>query len=199
MKLFASIAAIANKIKHDKINAFAAEAALFIVMSFIPCLILLMLLVKYTPLSEEMVISMVSSAFPPAFVPAIADNVHTVYSEVNRAAFFIVIISTIWAAGKGFVSLIDGLNTVFGIKDEHNWFIKRIYAILYTLIFLVIIVLCIVIYVLGYRINAFLEIKAPFVARITSRILQFRVLIMIVILTLLFTFLYVAIPFTIAS
>ena len=194
MKLFASIAAISTKIKHDKINAFAAEAALFLIMSFIPFLILLMLLVKYTPLTEQMIISALESVLPPAFVPYITINVHKVYSDVNHAALFIVIISILWAAGKGFVSLIDGLNAVFGIKDEHNWIIKRLFAILHTLIFLVIIVLCVVIYVLGYKINSFLELKAPFVTRITNRILQFRALIMVIILTLLFTFLYVAIP-----
>lgn len=194
MKLFASFAVVGNKIKHDKINAFAAEAALFLIMSFIPFLILLMLLVKYTPLTEQMIISALESVLPPAFVPYITSNVHKVYSEVNHAAIFIVVISILWAAGKGFVSLIDGLNAVFGIKDEHNWIIKRLFAILHTLIFLVIIVLCVVIYVLGYKINAFLELKAPFVTRITNRILQFRALIMVIILTLLFTFLYVAIP-----
>ena len=61
MKFFASIAAISTKIKHDKINAFAAESALFIIMSFIPCLILLMLIVKYTPLTEELILNFVNS------------------------------------------------------------------------------------------------------------------------------------------
>lgn len=194
MKLFASFAVVGNKIKHDKINAFAAEAALFIIMSFIPCLILLMLLVKYTPLTEQMVIKALESVFPPAFVPSITSNVHKVYTDVNHTALLIAILSILWAAGKGFVSLIDGLNQVFGIKDEHNWIIKRLFAILYTLIFLVIIVLCVVIYMLGYRINGILEQRAPVVAKITDKILQFRALIMVVILTLLFTFLYVAIP-----
>ena len=98
------------------------------------------------------------------------------------------------AAGKGFVSLIDGLNAVFNIKEHRNWFVIRLYAILYTIIFLVIILLCVVIYVLGYRINDFFKVKAPVISDILDKILAFRALIVIFVLTVLFTFLYVAIP-----
>lgn len=155
MKFFASIAAISTKIKHDKINAFAAESALFIIMSFIPCLILLMLVVKYTPLTEELILNFVNDVVPSAFVPTATKHIHDAYTDANFTMILISGISLIWAAGKGFVSLIDGLNAVFNIKEHRNWFVIRLYAILYTIIFLVIILLCVVIYVLGYRINDF--------------------------------------------
>lgn len=192
--LFKTISVISKKSKADYLNAFAAEASLFIIMSFIPCLILLMLIVKYTPLTEEMILTVVSNAFPTAFVPAIQKSIHTVYNDVNTTMLFITIISILWAAGKGFVSLIDGLNSVYAIKEHRNWIVLRLYSILYTLIFLVIIASCIVIYVLGYRINEIIERKAPFVANITNVILQFRAFIMVLLLTMLFTFLYVLIP-----
>ena len=192
--LFKTISVISKKSKADYLNAFAAEASLFIIMSFIPCLILLMLIVKYTPLTEEMILTVVSNAFPTSFVPAIQKSIHTVYNDVNTTMLFITIISILWAAGKGFVSLIDGLNSVYAIKEHRNWIVLRLYSILYTLIFLVIIASCIVIYVLGYRINEIIERKAPFVANITNVILQFRAFIMVLLLTMLFTFLYVLIP-----
>lgn len=194
MKLFASIAVISNKVKHDKINAFAAEAALFVILSFVPCIILLMLLVRYTPLSEDMVLNVVNNMAPQPFIPALTRMVNDIYSNVNASAFFLAVIAVIWAAGKGFVSLIDGLNAVFDINEHRNWIRIRLYAILYTLIFLIIIVTCLVIYVLGYRIKDILMVRAPFVHRVFEIILQFRAIIVILLLTTLFTFLYVAIP-----
>lgn len=194
MKFFASIAAISTKIKHDKINAFAAESALFIIMSFIPCLILLMLIVKYTPLTEELILNFVNDVVPSAFVPTATKHIHDAYTDANFTMILISGISLIWAAGKGFVSLIDGLNAIFNIKEHRNWFVIRLYAILYTIIFLVIILLCVVIYVLGYRINDFFKVKAPVISDILDKILAFRALIVIFVLTVLFTFLYVAIP-----
>lgn len=193
-EIFASIAAISTKIKHDKINAFAAESALFIIMSFIPCLILLMLIVKYTPLTEELILNFVNDVVPSAFVPTATKHIHDAYTDANFTMILISGISLIWAAGKGFVSLIDGLNAVFNIKEHRNWFVIRLYAILYTIIFLVIILLCVVIYVLGYRINDFFKVKAPVISDILDKILAFRALIVIFVLTVLFTFLYVAIP-----
>ncbi len=194
MKLFASIAVISNKVKHDKLNAFAAEAALFIIVSFVPFIILLMLLVKYTPLTEAMVLNAVNDFAPKAFIPSISRMVSDIYGSVSHTAFFLTVFSVIWAAGKGFVSLIDGLNAVFDIKENRNWIKIRLYAILYTLIFLVIIVTCIIIYVLGYRLKNFFSLKVPFIGRVFDMILQFRSLIVILLLTILFTFLYVAIP-----
>lgn len=192
--LFVSIAAVSNKVKADKVNAFAAEASLFIIMSFIPCLLLLMILTKYTPLTEDLILKFLEFVFPKAFLPTITQNFSMAQKEVSNTLVFITIFSILWASGKGFVSLIDGLNSVFDIKEHRNWIVLRLYAILYTIIFLVIILLCTVIYFLGHKINDYFEVNAPMIAKITDRIIQFRVLIMIVILTLLFTFLYVAIP-----
>lgn len=194
MKLFASIAVIGNKIKHDKINAFAAESALFLIMSAIPCLILLMLIVKYTPLTEDIILNVANNVLPKAFEASAKKTIHNVYTSTNTTVIFFVILSIIWAAGRGFVSLIDGLNAVFDIKEQRNWIKIRLYAILYTIIFLIIIVVCIVIYVLGYRIHDIVSVKAPFIGGIIDKILQFRSLIVVFVLTLLFTFLYVAIP-----
>jgi membrane protein len=153
-----------------------------------------MLLVRYTPLTEEMVLTAVNNMAPKPFIPAISRMVNDIYSNVNATAFFLAIIAVLWAAGKGFVSLIDGLNAVFDIDEHRNWIRIRLYAILYTVIFLIIIVTCLVIYVLGYRIKDILMDRAPFVHRVFEIILQFRALIVTLLLTVLFTFLYVAIP-----
>ena len=67
MKLFASIAVIANKVKEDYVSAFAAQAALFVIMSFVPFLILLLTLIKYTPLTEEVLLQFVTNFAPDAF------------------------------------------------------------------------------------------------------------------------------------
>ena len=107
MKFFASIAAISTKIKHDKINAFAAESALFfIIMSFIPCLILLMLIVKYTPLTEELILNFVNDVVPSAFVPTATKHIHDAYTDANFTMILISGISLICAAGKGFLLMV---------------------------------------------------------------------------------------------
>lgn len=194
MKLFASIAVIANKVKEDYVSAFAAQAALFVIMSFVPFLILLLTLIKYTPLTEEVLLQFVTNFAPDAFKASLSSIIGQLYTGADTPLFLISIISILWTAGKGCNALIEGLNSVFDIKERRNGFVLRLYSILYTVIFVVIIVVCLIIYILGNQILNFITKHVPFVTNIIEALLNIRVLLSVGLFTIFFTFLYVAIP-----
>lgn len=194
MRIFKEISIISNKMKKDNLSAFAAEATLFIILSFVPFIMLLLMLVQYTPLSEGMLINFVESFAPDAFKEAFVSIIDQLYSDTGSGIIIVTVFSTLWAAGKGFVSLIDGLNSVFEIKERRNWLVLRLYATLYTLVFIVIIVLCIVAYVLAGSLINVLYKFTPFIAGLIDKFLQLRAPISIILFLIFFTFLYVAIP-----
>ena len=194
MKLFASIAVIANKVKEDYVSAFAAQAALFVIMSFVPFLILLLTLIKYTPLTEEVLLQFVTNFAPDAFEQSLSSIISQLYTGSDTPLFLISLASILWTAGKGCNALIEGLNSVFDIKERRNGFVLRLYSILYTIIFVVIIVVCLLIYILGNEILSFITNHVPFVANIIEALLNIRVLLSVGLFTIFFTFLYVAIP-----
>lgn len=194
MKLFASIAVIANKAKEDYVSAFAAQSALFIIMSFVPFLLLLMTLIKYTPLTEDVLLTFVTNFAPDAFKNSLTSIINQIYESANASVILISIVSLLWIAGKGCNSLIEGLNSVFDIKEHRNGFVLRLYSILYTIVFAVIIVVCLLILILGNQILIFFNNHIKFLANIIEAILNLRVLISIGLFTVFFTFLYVALP-----
>ena len=194
MKLFASIAVIANKVKEDYVSAFAAQAALFVIMSFVPFLILLLTLIKYTPLTEEVLLQFVTNFAPDAFRQSFSSIISQLYTGSDTPLFLISLASILWTAGKGCNALIEGLNSVFDIKERRNGFVLRLYSILYTIIFVVIIVVCLLIYILGNEILSFITNHVPFVTNIIEALLNIRVLLSVGLFTVFFTFLYVAIP-----
>ena len=194
MKLFASIAVIANKVKEDYVSAFAAQAALFVIMSFVPFLILLLTLIKYTPLTEEVLLQFVTNFAPDAFRQSFSSIISQLYTGSDTPLFLISLASILWTAGKGCNALIEGLNSVFDIKERRNGFVLRLYSILYTIIFVVIIVVCLLIYILGNEILSFITKHGPFVTNIIEALLNIRVLLSVGLFTVFFTFLYVAIP-----
>lgn len=194
MKLFASIAVIANKVKEDYVSAFAAQAALFVIMSFVPFLILLLTLIKYTPLTEEVLLQFVTNFAPDAFSQNLSSIISQLYTGSDTPLFLISLASILWTAGKGCNALIEGLNSVFDIKERRNGFVLRLYSILYTIIFVVIIVVCLLIYILGNEILSFITNHVPFVTNIIEALLNIRVLLSVGLFTVFFTFLYVAIP-----
>lgn len=194
MKFFASIAVIANKVKEDYVSAFAAQAALFVIMSFVPFLILLLTLIKYTPLTEEVLLQFVTNFAPDAFEQSLSSIISQLYTGSDTPLFLISLASILWTAGKGCNALIEGLNSVFDIKERRNGFVLRLYSILYTIIFVVIIVVCLLIYILGNEILSFITKHVPFVTNIIEALLNIRVLLSVGLFTIFFTFLYVAIP-----
>ena len=194
MKLFASIAVIANKVKEDYVSAFAAQAALFVIMSFVPFLNLLLTLIKYTPLTEEVLLQFVTNFAPDAFRQSFSSIISQLYTGSDTPLFLISLASILWTAGKGCNALIEGLNSVFDIKERRNGFVLRLYSILYTIIFVVIIVVCLLIYILGNEILSFITKHVPFVTNIIEALLNIRVLLSVGLFTVFFTFLYVAIP-----
>lgn len=194
MKLFASIAVIANKVKEDYVSAFAAQAALFVIMSFVPFLILMLTLIKYTPLTEEVLLQFVTNFAPDAFRQSFSSIISQLYTGSDTPLFLISLASILWTAGKGCNALIEGLNSVFDIKERRNGFVLRLYSILYTIIFVVIIVVCLLIYILGNEILSFITKHVPFVTNIIEALLNIRVLLSVGLFTVFFTFLYVAIP-----
>ena len=194
MRLFTEISIISRKIRDDNVSAFAAQSTLFIILSFFPFLMLLMTLVQYTPLSEEMLLHFTDSFVPVNFRQILESLVGELYSAESVGFIVISVVSVLWSAGKGFVALIDGLNSVFEINERRNWIIIRLYAILYTLVFIVMIIICAVVFLLGSQILSLITKYAPVIANFIEKLIQLRGLISIVLFSLFFTFLYVAIP-----
>ena len=68
-----------RKIKEDNIGAYAGQAALFLIMSMIPFLLVLLSLLRFTPVSESMILSgieLISPGYVSSTVVAIVDEVY---------------------------------------------------------------------------------------------------------------------------
>ena len=117
-------------------GAHAAQAAYFFVLSMIPIIVLLLTLVKYTPLTEDVVIQAVAMIFPSTINAMVVSIVTQVY---NRSANFIpiMILVALWSAGKGVLSITSGLNKVYDCEETRNYIVLRLRASFYTLVFLI--------------------------------------------------------------
>lgn len=194
MKLFASIAVVANKVKKDYVSAFAAQSALFLIMSFVPFLILLLTLVKYTPLSKDAVLTFINNFSPEAFKNSFNSIANQVYESVNPSFLVITSVSVLWIAGKGVHSLIDGFNSVYEINEKRNAFVIRLYSIFYTVIFLILLVFAIILFILGNEVLNYFNRNVPVIANIIDTILSLKTVLSVSLFTILFTVLYVALP-----
>ena len=119
-----------KRMQEDHIGAYAAQAAYFLIMSFIPFVLVLTALVQYTPLTYRMLRQVIIG-----FVPDnLQDFVLKIIAEVFTKSAAVVPISglfALWSSGKGMQSLIAGLNVIYHVKETRNWLTNRLYSMLY--------------------------------------------------------------------
>ena len=177
----------------DHVGAYAAQAAYFLIMSFIPFILFLTTMIRYTPLTYNMVSEAIR-----AFVPHNIQNfVLTIVSEVYGRSTAVVPISAImalWSAGKAMQSLTNGLNTIYHVKETRNWLMTRLYAVVYTFMFSVAIIASLLLLVLGNQIQTMALKYIPFVGKIIGKVIGARTALVFAGLFLIFLILYKMLP-----
>lgn len=195
MKLFLMIMEFADKVKKDRINMYSAQSSFFIIVSFFPFLMLLLCLLNFTNITESYLLSLVYNMLPSKTQPLIISMINEIYHSSSFTLISVTAVSAIWAAGKGFVSIIQGLNDVYDTGGEtRNYFVLRIHATLYTLVLLLIIISTLVLMVFGNRLLTFIEVHWALLGSVIRFLLRFRILIFIAVLSLFLLLLYKVVP-----
>ena len=188
-----TISEFMQKIKDDHVTAYAAQAAYFIILSFIPFMLLLMTSVRYFNVDRQEVIKAVTQVCPKSFTGFIENIVYEVYDKSMSVVPLSAIVA-LWSAGKGIQSLTNGFNCIYGVKETRNFFISRIRSIFYILLFVISIIMTLILQVFGITLQKKLTKYLPFLERMLSSIINMRILITLSTLGFIFLFLYKFIP-----
>lgn len=182
-----------KKLNRDNISAYAAQATLFIIVSMIPFLMVLISLIRFTPITESMLLEGLKTLFPNIVIPTVVSVLDEVYNH-PMSFMSVAIVVSVWSAAKAVQSLRYGLNTVYDIQENRNWFLLRFRAMAETFIFILAIVLSMLLLVFGAKIQETLSEFFPFLANITEVILKVRFLILFFVLVIFFCGIYKALP-----
>lgn len=177
----------------DHVGAYATQAAYFLIMSFIPCILFLTTLVRYTPLTYNVVRDAIVAFIPENLQSFVLGIVVDVYKR-STAIVPLSAIVALWSAGKGMQSIINGLNTIYHVKETRNWLLTRIYAVFYTLSLVIAVIVSLLMLVLGNEIQKAVSRYIPFLGRVLGKILGARALLVFGVLFLVFLMLYKVLP-----
>lgn len=192
-KVIGNVKSFSDKCKRDKINAYSAQSAFFIILSAIPFLMVFSSLLQYTSVTESMLQEIIRKIMPEYVSPFLISLVEEVY---NRSVGIISItaVVAIWSAAKGVQYITDGLNSVNDLEETRNWFVLRFWAVVYTVIFLVAIVFTLLVLVFGNALRNLAAKYIPFLEHAVNLLAAFRGLIMLTILILFFAAVFTALP-----
>lgn len=184
-----------NDSENEHMKAYAAQSALYVIISLVPCILLLLTLIQYTPVTKGNIISAVVELFPNTINVLLISLINEVYSQ-STSIIPLTAVVTMWSASRGVLAMSNGMNFVYGQTETRGYIYLRIRAAIYTVIFLVAIVLTMVLLVFGNSISFFAAKYIPFLTPIIEFIISIRVVTALWFLIFVFTTAYTFLPNT---
>lgn len=193
---FRIIGLFSKKIGDDHVAAYSAQAAFFIIISFFPFIMLLLSIVRFFPFQESTVMHIFTQIFPSALHSLVLSVIEQIYNTTASSGTLISItaITALWSAGKGFLAIMKGLNTVYDSNETRNYFFLRITSTVYTLIFAIMLIASMVLFVFGNRLYLWVQLKFPVLQNMALLIISLRTIVGLLTLSVFFLIIYVVIP-----
>lgn len=181
---------ISNRFNKDHVGTYASQASLFMLLSFFPLAMLVLTLIRYTSITQNKLESILTSIVPNYFKPTLLHIIDEVYKNANGAVLSITAVGTLWAASKGVMAILVGLNEIYHHNENRNWFFLRFMSLIYTILFVIAFVLVLVFLVFGETIIRYIIEKIPSSKEIAIQTLSTSMLVTFCILTAFFILVY---------
>ena len=181
------------KMRKLNIAAHAAGTAFFFFLSLVPMLVVICMVLPYTPLTAKDLMELVRHVVPSAAESLAIGLVESVYHK-SAGKLSLAIVVTIWSAGKGVLGLMRGLNALNDVEEKRNYFQVRTIASFYTVVMLVVIILFLVVMVFGNQLAQVILYHLPQLQPVAAFYMNFRFLFVWALLTMLFAAVYTYVP-----
>lgn len=189
-KLYILIKNFINRIMEDNVGVYAAQASFFIILSVFPLIMLVITIVGMTSIPQDIINSIANGLLPETFSVFITDLLTELSESSSGTVLSITAIVALWSASNGVLAIMRGLLSIYHIKDNRHYIIKRSISALYTIIFVVIIVFSLAGLVFGNKLYLLLKTVSPVAYNILGIFIGSRALISLCILILFFLLMY---------
>ncbi len=183
-----------KKCNEDHITAFGAMSAFFILLSFIPFMIFFLTLAKFLPFSKNDIQQILTQLLTFESNSVIINILNELYHKTGYSVFTLSIVLALWSSSKGIYSIVKGLNSVYDIEDDRNFFVLRFFSLIYTLIFTLVIIAMLLLWVFGHQLYHFVDIHFQFLASLVAMLINQGSILTFFVLLIIFMWIYCFIP-----
>lgn len=192
-KLWTVFRDFSSQMGTSNIGAHAASTAFFFFLSVVPMLAVISTVIPHTPLTEEDLVKAVTEITPDRADGLVVALVAEIYQKAD-GVMSLAVVAMVWSAGRGVLALTQGLNAIYSVKEERNYFVVRFVATLYTVVMLVVVILSLFLMVFGEQLVNFLLRSIPEARTVNSFLVNFRFILAWMVLTVLFGAVYAYVP-----
>ena len=179
-----------RRLSRLRISLYAANASFFMVLAVFPGLLLLLGLLRYTPLEVERLGEMLAGFLPEALAEGAEELILLTYDNTSGITLGLSAVTTLWSAGRGVYGMIAGLNGVYELEETRGYVQIRLLSVVYTFAFLLVLILTLGLHVFGTWLLALLQ-------KVLGGLLPvmgLRFVLLLLLQTGIFTLLYMVLP-----
>ena len=169
-----------KKCSDDHVGAFGAMSAFFILLSIFPFMIFLLTLTRYIPFSKDDIIVILTRMISFEEGSLIKNIVMKFIIRQERQYLRFLLLQHCGHLQRGVYSIVIGLNSVYDIDENRNYFVIRLFSLVYTLLFALMISVMLVMWVFGNSLYRYVCWKFPFVIPILGYFMHQRILFSLV-------------------
>ena len=140
-----------RRISGFRVSLYAANASFFMVLAVFPGLLLLLGLLRYTPLEVERLGELLAGFLPEALAEGAEGLILLTYDNTSGITLGLSVVTTLWSASRGIYGLIKGLNAVYETEENRGWLHVRLLSVVYTFAFLLVLILTLMFHAFGIR------------------------------------------------
>lgn len=193
-KVFGFTRDFVRKASEDSLPAYAAQTTFFVLLSFFPFIMLLIMIASKLSFAKTNIISYLLDIAPDQFNTYILYIVDDIMYSNNNSFTVITVIVSLWSAAKGIQALTYGLDKIYGVEKNKNYIITRLISTIYTLIFMIMCLVIMVIHIFGSEIaKRFIE-RSPQFANTTIFIYSLKNAFTFVIIFVFLLIIYYQLP-----
>lgn len=183
-----------REVRSLHITTYAGYASFFIVLAVFPTLVLMLGLLRYTPLDPGDLLDLVEGFLPTALHGYAWSLIGGAYANTTRTVVSLSALAALWSAGKGIYGLMKGLNAVYGITEHRGWLRTRLLCAAYMVAFILVLLLTLVLHVFGSTLAQLLQHRGGNLSWLGSDLLGLRYFLLVAVQTLLFTVMFMYLP-----
>lgn len=125
-----------KKAGDDGLAAYAAQTAFYVILSFFPIILLIVIIASKVSFINTDIINYILDVAPGEFREYIMYIVDDIVYSNSRSFTIITIVVTLWSAGKGIQALTNGLDKIYVVEKRKNFIFVRFLSVIYTLVFM---------------------------------------------------------------
>lgn len=194
MKHWKMLTALWEPLTKANISLYSSSAAFYLILSFLPASVLFLSLLPYLPVSPDLWLSFLTDTVPSPFLPVAFSLWETIFRNRSLGTASASAFITLWSASKGILSVMDGLNSTFGLPQTGKFIMRHVTAVVYFILLSVCLLVVLICLVFGHVLFSVIDSYYPGLYLLLRPFVKFRGIAAFIVLSILFCLVYRFLP-----